>query len=100
MQRMADRGHPVIHLAHAKQLARAFHLSEDHETWSAAGSSIRYPGPNRLLAFAVFVLICGVLRAFVLKDSGNRVVYAILSGLRGRTALRIVGQREGPQLMA
>lgn len=101
MQRFNSMGIPVVHLARPKTLAAEFGLSNTTESWCTAsvarGPNVR---PGRLGAFAAFLFICGVLRAFILKDVGNRTVANLVRRLRGQPPIRVVGQQDGPQLMA
>jgi poly-gamma-glutamate system protein len=101
MQRFSARGIPVVHLAHPHQFASRHGLSESTESWQSSTVTIRADrAPSRILALLVLVLICLVLQAFVLKDVGYQLARDVMMILRRRPTLRIVGQKDGPQLMA
>ena len=100
MQRFADEGIPVVHLANPRQLVRDYGMSASMETWNA-GNIVRVAAtPNRFAAFGVFVAISLILQAFILKDTGNQGLLRLKLLLRGQPILRAVGQTDGPQLMA
>lgn len=101
MQRFSDRGVPVIHLARPRSIAKRYGLTNVHQDWHVGSVvSATTAAPSKAAALTVFALLCLLLRAFVLKDRGNKVVTAVANYLQGRPALRAVGQGEGPQLMA
>ena len=82
MQRFHERNVPVIHLAHPKALAQRCRI--DPDTWqSAVVSTLPRNRPNRTVALVAFLCICGVLRAFVLKDDGNKLLLRIWQRIRG-----------------
>lgn len=100
MQRMVARGVPVLNVAHPQTLAKKFGLSKASETW-AASELPRQPiqKSTRFVAGFAFVGICTVLSAFVLQDTGNKLVHQLLARLQGKRPMRAVGNIDGPQLM-
>ena len=100
MQRFAVRGVPVINLAHPKSLALKYALNDSADTWAVSSLPRQSMQPStRFAAGFAFLGICVVLSAFVLKDSGNKLVHRIKKQLQGQVSLRAVGHVDGPQLM-
>ena len=103
MCRFLDEGTPVIHLAQTQLLARRFGFSEAGDSWQVAtAGAIPGNGPSRWLAFFVLVAIIAMLRAVILSDLGHQLLHDLLrfTRLTKQPALRVVGQADGPQLMA
>ena len=97
MQRFAASGTPTIHLAHPRTLAGRLHFT-DHQTAAMVSPSTSRPNP--WLAAAAFLIVCVVLRGFVLQDFGNQLTQALIRKFKREPEFRTVGQVNGPQLMA
>ena len=104
MQRFSEQGTPVINLAYPQSLAKKFGLSQSPDAWQTASLTNKTLAsrskPNRIAALLCLAVICGVLRSCVLSDLGSRTWTYVKGLLRGKPALRAVGQEDGPQLMA
>lgn len=101
MQRFYEGGTPVIQLARAKDLAAQFGLSTSPDSWQSTQVAMRSSAtPNRIVALVTLVLLWSLLQAFILKDTGYQLMRDALRLIRNRPSLRVVGQEDGPQLMA
>ena len=101
MQRFYERGTPVIHLAKAKDLAAQFGFTASADSWQSTQVAMRSSAtPNRIVALVTLVLLWSLLQAFILKDTGYQLLRDALRLVRNRPSLRVVGQEDGPQLMA
>lgn len=101
MQRFYERGTPVIQLAKAKDLAAQFGFTASADSWQSTQVAMRSSAtPNRIVALVTLVLLWSLLQAFILKDTGYQLMRDALRLVRNRPSLRVVGQEDGPQLMA
>lgn len=99
MQRFSATGTPVINLAFPQSLAKKFGLTESRDAWQTASLTSQNK-PSRIASLLCLLAIYGVLHSCVLSDLGSRTWTYVKALLRGKPALRAVGQDDGPQLMA
>lgn len=103
-RRFADAGIPIIHLAQARKLAKAYRLNVNTELKAQAGLGPVFSQRhvNRWLAAGLVVAIVSALHAFVSRDYGYRAwdwILVRLTPKRRRHELRVV-RPSGSQLMA